>query len=310
MRRDLLLQAHELARRRGRDEVGDRRTLALVDAVVDALECVDDEIAVEDREDRAAEAHQRVRLAGGGGAVERLAQQLHRSRVVQQDAALDVAHDDALRELGHERGQAASLLFDAVVRFTNLAIDVRLLRGVRLGKPIDRAGDRPHLRCAAGCGAVLRIGHLDDARVLGEMAQRGHVAAPERTHSEEDNHQHQERRHHEARDAVPHYPQQRRPIRLFHVSYGERHGGRDRREQQQPRCRYRQREAGLPPHRHSPSSARTCAIRSDVENGFVTYASAPTAMPLLTSMSRPFADSITIRMPAHAGFSRIFWHTS
>src|SRR5205814_5972245 len=42
-----------------------------------------------------------------------------------------------------------------------------------------------------------------------------------------------------------------------------------------------------------PRSALICASSSRVENGLVTYRSAPTARPLVTSASRPFAESIT-----------------
>ena len=46
---------------------------------------------------------------------ERLAQQLHGPRVVEQDAPLDVAHDDALRELRHQRRETVAFLLDARV---------------------------------------------------------------------------------------------------------------------------------------------------------------------------------------------------
>ena len=119
---------------RGRDEVRDRAARALAQPVVDALQRVDDEVAVEDREDRAPEADQAVRLAGRGRAVERLAQQLHRARVVEQDAALDVAHDHALRELGHQRREPVALLLDARVGLADALLDVALQRVVRVGE--------------------------------------------------------------------------------------------------------------------------------------------------------------------------------
>ncbi len=81
-------------------------------------------------EDRAPEPDEAVRLPGRGGAVERLAQELHRARVVEQDAPLDVAHDHALRELRHQRREAVALLLDARVRLAHAPLDVALQRFV------------------------------------------------------------------------------------------------------------------------------------------------------------------------------------
>ena len=56
---------------------------------------------------------------------------------------------------------------------------------------------------------------------------------------------------------------------------------------------------------HAPSIRFTSATSSSVENGFVTYPSAPIAIALATSVSRPFAVSIRILVPARSRFSRI-----
>src|SRR5436305_11722601 len=61
---------------------------------------------------------------------------------------------------------------------------------------------------------------------------------------------------------------------------------------------------------HHFSNVPIFSIRSRVENGLVTYRSAPMTMPLFTSTSRPFAESMTTFMPAHSGRSRMRLHTS
>ena len=165
------LHAHELSRRRGRDEVRDRAAGALAQPVVDAFQRVDDQVAIEDGEDRAPEPHQAVRLAGGGGAVERLAQELHRAGVVQQDAPLDVAHDHALRELRHQRREAVALLLDALVRLAHALVDVLPQRLVGGGEAVEALGEPPDLGGAAQRGAVRRIRREHDARVLDRAAR-------------------------------------------------------------------------------------------------------------------------------------------
>ena len=62
------LHAHELPRRSRRDEVRDGSADALAQPVVDAVERMDDQVAIEDGEDRASEPDQAVRLAGGSRA--------------------------------------------------------------------------------------------------------------------------------------------------------------------------------------------------------------------------------------------------
>ena len=143
------LHAHELARGGGRDEVRDRAAVTLAQPVVDAFQRVDDEVAVEDREDRAPEPDEAVRLPGRGGAVERLAQELHRAGVVQQDAPFDVAHDHALRELRHQRREPVSLLLDALVRLAHAPVEVALQRLVGGGERVEALGEPPDLGGAA-----------------------------------------------------------------------------------------------------------------------------------------------------------------
>ena len=127
-------------------------------------------------------------LPARGGAVERLAQQLHRPRVVEQDAALDVAHDHALRELRHQRREAVALLLDARVRLAHALLDVALERGVRVGEAVERRRQPPRLRRAARRRPVRGIGGEHDPRVLGELPRRRDVAAHERAHDERERH--------------------------------------------------------------------------------------------------------------------------
>ena len=123
---------------------------------------------------------QAVRLPGGGRAVERLAQELHRARVVQQDAPLDVAHDHALRELRHQRRKAVALLLDALVRLAHALVEVLPQRFVGGGEAVEALGEPPDLRGAAQWGAVRGIRREHDPRVLEKLRRRCHVAAKQR----------------------------------------------------------------------------------------------------------------------------------
>ncbi|MFO1305145.1 MAG: hypothetical protein U1F54_15525 [Burkholderiales bacterium] len=129
---------HEAARRRRRHEALATGARSPFWTRPRRLQRVDDEVAVEDREDLERLAlHERARLARGVGAVERLAQELHRARCTgRMPALLDVAHDHALRELGHERREAASLLLDPVVGLGHLALDVRLSAAFASARPL------------------------------------------------------------------------------------------------------------------------------------------------------------------------------
>ena len=109
------LDADELSGGRGGDETRDRRGVAAPSLLQRALEPWMMRLRSKMANTERPRPTRRVRLAGGLGVGERLAQQPRRARVVEQNAPLDVADDHALGELGHQRGQPVALFLDARV---------------------------------------------------------------------------------------------------------------------------------------------------------------------------------------------------
>ena len=272
------LHAHQLPARRGGDEVRGRSRLPALQALVDVVQRVDDEVAVEDREHRAPQPDQRHRLAAGG-AVERLAQELHRARVVEQDAAFDVAHDDALGKLRHQRRQPAPLLLDACVRLAHPLLDVRGQRLAHLREAVEHAGERAQLRGAAGGRAVRRIGAEHDLGVAGELPRGGDVAAEQRVQADPDGGKEQDRRDREPGRPVANEVEQRLAFGAGKIGAQQEERRHDRGEQQPPRRGDREGEAQDRRHggasaghgrSYSPSICCTRATSSLVEKGLVT----------------------------------------
>ena len=149
------------------DELRDRVGAALFDPAPNLVERVDDETLVEDAEHGSAEPDRGAAETRG---VTR--QQMRGTRVVEQDAALGVAHEHALRELGHQCGEPVLLLLEMRVRLFNARLDVAPQCVVRLGQAIDRAGELAHLGHADKCDAMIRVCRVNEADLFCE-AQRG-----------------------------------------------------------------------------------------------------------------------------------------
>ncbi len=165
---------------------------------------MDDQIAVEDGEYGTPEPQQAVRLSGGR-AVERLVQQQHRAGVVKQNAPLDVAHDDAVGKLGHERGKAVPFLLDALVRLAHPRVDVMLERLAQLrprpftlsASRLISAEPRGGARCAGFAATMICTSSPS-------LAGRRHVAADKRPHDEPERKQHEQGGHDQAVELLPH----------------------------------------------------------------------------------------------------------
>ena len=95
----------EVAGRRGGDELRGRGGLAAGDAALDGFAGVVDQGAVDHRVDRPAEADQ-LGAAGAVGGAREPAEQGAGAAVVEQDPPVEVADDDALVQLGHQRRRA------------------------------------------------------------------------------------------------------------------------------------------------------------------------------------------------------------
>ena len=160
----------------------------MADLVLQHVEGVGHLVAVEQREHRAAEAERRVvamatrlrwRKQGGG------------ARVVQQDAAVGIAHQHALRKLRHQGGEAVALFLDAGARFGAADLQVVLDPVVGIGKLVDRCGQFDQRRSARGGDAKAPFRGEQAARLLGKLTGGMGVTAeqPACGHAGEDHQQ-------------------------------------------------------------------------------------------------------------------------
>ena len=153
-------------------------------------------------------------------------QQLHRARVVEQDAPLDVAHDHALRELRHERGEPVLFLLEAGVGVVHPALDVLAERLVRVGETIDARGQLPDLGRADARRPMRRVRGQHDPGVLRQLPRRRHVAPKQRADEQQQRHEEQQRNDDDAGGMLAQRQEERRALLLGHV--GARRGRRSR----------------------------------------------------------------------------------
>ncbi len=127
-----------------------------------------------------------------------------RAGVVQQHAAVVVADEHALVELGNQRREPRALGLDACLRVGNRAVDIVLKLGADAGEIVDRFGDRGHLgrhrhnpvRGIAVGDQAHRFG--DTVRAVNERCEQAvrEVADHAREHEREKDEQPDARRRH------------------------------------------------------------------------------------------------------------------
>ena len=268
------------------------RALALLafELPLHRLDRVQDQVAVDDAEHRAAEAEERSVAA---------AEDALRGGVVEQDPALAIADEHALVQLGDQRGEPAPLRLDAGVGVGDRGRDVRRKRGPYLGKLVDRAGERLQLGGSGRRDAVRGVALRNDPHVLGQPARR--CGEPCEQAIAEDGERRGEREREQHQQADPRRREDRHDrlaVALASRSDPHEAGARAEDRERRPRA------ARAPPpalRGSSGQSSLTFATSSRVEKGLVTYASAPSSSPLATSTSRPFAERRITFTPRVAG---------
>jgi hypothetical protein len=235
-----------------------------------------DELAIEDRVDRTAEPDQ-LAAVGKVRCVRKGAELQSRAVVVEEDAAVEVADHDALRKLGHQRREAAPLLLDLAACFLDALMHVGAQRVALAREPLDDLGEGAR----GGIAVRNRCPHLDGVRLgsarrgeqrggaFGEARRRNHPAqvrhAAERAeccreHQPERQQQSSARREQRCDGgALLRVERCREQADGDDADQGQQQAGRERRDELAP----------IQPHA-SPSSSRTRAANSCVENGFVT----------------------------------------
>ena len=191
------LRPQQLARGRDRDELRGRLAGAALQALLQILERVRHELAVEDGVDRAPEPD-RPGPVGDPRCGREGAELQARALVVEQHASVEVADHHALREFAHQRGQAPALLLDPAAGLGHLAGHVGAQGLALCRQRIDRRGQRAHI------GRPGRVAEFaphsrggQHRRLLGQLHRGRHPAPVQRQGrrrcqaDERDAHQHQ-----------------------------------------------------------------------------------------------------------------------
>ena len=262
------LHPQQLAGAGAGDELRRRMRGTARQPLLHALQRMRHQGAVEHGVDRPAQAQQlgaagQRRCAGQG------AELGARAAVVEQDAAVQVAHHHALRQLGHQRGQAVALLLDAAAGFAHLGRDVGAQRVALAGELAHGLGQR--VRLGAGRrlhGERAARSRHHHAGLFGQARGAGHPAQVRRAQ------RHAER----ARQQQP-AQQQQRAARLEHRHERGAFAGRQRGGEAggagppghgQHRARRQRGDPFAAVDLHgAPSSSRTLSASSRVAKGLV-----------------------------------------
>ena len=164
----------EVAGRRGGDELRGRGGLAAGDAALDGFAGVVDQGAVDHRVDRPAEADQ-LGAAGAVGGAREPAEEGAGAAVVEQDPPVEVADDDALVQLGHQRPELVALERHLAAGVFDQPRHVGAKRPPLVGEPVDGLGQGANGVAAGG-------GERGRRRVVDE--EPGRICEPRRRRDE------------------------------------------------------------------------------------------------------------------------------
>ena len=275
------LHPQQLAGGRGRDELRRRAGRATRHPVADVVQRMRHQVAVEHGVDGTADAHQ-LRPAGH---LRRLRQRLELqpgAAVVQQDAAVQVADHDALRQFGHQRGQPVALLFDAPAGLPHLRGHIGLQRAALARQLVDDTGQRPRLGAARGLDLARHLGRQQHAGLFGHPRGRGDPVPVGAAHQRAERTRQQQPGEQQQRAAGFEHRRERRALgRLERRGEQQPHADAPSARAGAPAPAWRSARAGRPScdprcrsveaARHAAaSSSRTRSASSRVENGLVT----------------------------------------
>ena len=262
------LHPQQLAGAGGGDEVGQRTRALAADALLDALQGMDDQVALEDQVDRAAQADDLAAAGRARGIREGLELQPGPA-VVKQDAAVEVADDDALVELRHQRREPVALLLDRQPRLANPRLHVFLEALALVGQAVDGFGDALQLRRAGGLEAARRIGADQQADLVGQQRRRFDALLGEGLHEDgrrtgADQADHDQQAQARIEDGHQHGPLLGAQILPQGDGSPREHPDDERRDGDDGQCL-----PGLRAHAGRSSSDFTLVTSSRVENGLV-----------------------------------------
>ncbi len=163
------LDAQQLAATCRRDEIRNRR-LAGGQALADHFLRMFDLALFEDRENRATKPDQRP----AGDRSRSLRQRLELQPgtvVIEQDAAVEIAHDDSLGELRHQRRQAVFFFLNRSLGGGDLGIDIVHQHVALLRQVVGGLGQLLNFRRPFGRDTEIAVGAEHQAQGLGHPQQ-------------------------------------------------------------------------------------------------------------------------------------------
>ena len=260
------LHAQQLPPSRAGDELRGRVGHAALQALLHAVERMRHQLAVEHAVDRTADAQQ---LGPTGHHVGQRAELQPRAGVVQQHAAVEVAHHHALRQLGHQRGQTRALGVDVTRGGPHALVDVGLQRAALLHQLVDHRLHGPHLGTAGHGQLALHVAADQHLRLLGHAAGGGHAARPQavRQRTQRDGGHHPA--HHDQRQAAFQHRGQRGALGGLQRGHEGGCAAASPQRQHHGRRHGSGHLARVELHVATPSIVRTRAASSLVEKGLV-----------------------------------------
>ncbi len=265
------LHAQQLPAAAVRDELRRRRRHAALQPLLHALERMRDELPVEHRVDRAAEADQ-LGAAGQRRRVRQRPELPARALVVEQDAAVEVAHHHRLRQLRHQRGEPAALLLDVAAGLAHGLVHALAQRAALAQQLVDGVGQRARAGAALRRQRTYAVAGDRRLRLLGEPRRRDDEMPACAVHQHAGGERQQQPAGEQQRRPRREQRGERRPLGV--VERQCEHAEAEQRQRRQRRAR-QQRGGGLArvearPHAPPSSSSRTRAASSRVEKGLVT----------------------------------------
>ena len=226
--------------------------------------------AVEHGVDRAAETD-RLNAADRQRGVDQRAKLQPGAAVVEQHAAVQVAHHHALRQLGHQRGQPAALLLDAAAGFAHLAVHVAAQAGALLNQLVDHLsqplrGRRAILRRQR----MLRVAGQQHLCLFGQPRRGRYMANVQPVQQPARQRKGNQPAHEQQRRARTQEPGHQRLLGAFQRGPQQAQRGQQPGRQRHAQRGHRQQPAPVDLHGFEASSARTLSTSSRVAKGLVT----------------------------------------
>ncbi len=170
------LHAQQLAVARGGDELRRGVGRTAIDPATDRVQRMAHQGCVEHGMNRAAQSNHTGAVGQRRGVGQGLVLQ-PRAIVVQQDAAVQVAHHHALLQLGHQGCQPAAFALDLLAGLLHLLPDI-VLQPVALGcQTVDGARQRTRFKAAVTLDGLARLSAGPNQRLLFDARQRLDVVA-------------------------------------------------------------------------------------------------------------------------------------